>query len=98
MNLHGEPSFSWRTLHPGFRVDVEWLGGAIAQGEMIFDQAAPDHAPVDLCALLDARFVSAVTGTAHPPDKPVKRKSAEGTAARFAMERLSPSATWSAGR
>ena len=81
-------------------MDVEGLGGAIARREMILDQAAPDHASVDLCALLDARFLRAATAATDPPGKPVKRKSVRSTyisaAARVAMAELSPSATWSA--
>jgi hypothetical protein len=52
---------------------------AIARREMILDQAAPDHASVDLCALLDARFLSAATAATDPPGKPVKRKSVRST-------------------
>src|SRR4029453_11904152 len=69
------PPSMWRTLHPRFRVDGERLDGAIAQRGMILDQAPPDHASVDLCALLDTRFLSSATPTTDPPGKPVKRKS-----------------------
>ena len=83
-------------------MDVERLGGAIARREMILDQAAPDHASVDLCARLDARFLSAATAATDPPGKPVRRKSVGstymGAAVRAAMVELSSSATSSAER